>query len=85
MVARSVTDDGARGDNGKSIISLNPQRDIQTDAIQQFVDVLSGMMYYREADFYSSDLIEALFGKLPKDEAIRLAEKLSSKYRNIEE
>lgn len=74
-----------KDENGKSIISLNPQRDIKTDAIQQFVDVLSDMMYYREAEFHSVDLIKALFNKLPKEEAIKLAERLSSEYNNIEE
>ena len=70
-----------KDENGKIIVNLNPKRDIQTDAIQQFVSVLDDMIYYREADFDSSDLIERLFTKLPLSVAVNLADKLSKEYQ----
>lgn len=69
-----------KDENGKMIFN-NPKRDIQTDAIQQFVTVLDDMIYYREAEFDSSDLIEHLFTKLPLSVAVNLADKLSKEYQ----
>ena len=67
-------------ENGKTIINLNPKRDIKTDALEQFVNVLEDMIYYREAEFDSSNLIERLFEKLPSNVAIKLAEKIKRYY-----
>lgn len=56
------------------------KRDIDTGVLGQFVSVLDDMIYYREAEFDSSDLIERLFGKLPKEVAHNLADKLKTDY-----
>jgi hypothetical protein len=69
-----------KDENGKTVINLNPKRDIKTDALEQFVNVLEDMIYYREAEFDSSNLIERLFEKLPPDVAIKLAEKIKRDY-----
>lgn len=69
-----------KDENGKTIINLNPKRDIKTDALKQFVNVLEDMIYYREAEFDSSNLIERLFEKLPSDVAIKLSEKIKRDY-----
>ena len=68
-----------KDENGK-IINFTPTRDIKTDALEQFVNVLEDMIYYREAEFDSSNLIERLFEKLPSDAAIKLAEKIKHDY-----
>jgi hypothetical protein len=60
----------------------NVTRDIKTDVIEQFVSVLDDMIYYREADFDSSGLIERLFEKLPQDVCDKLIIKLKEKYEN---
>lgn len=54
----------------------NVKRDIKTDIIEQFVSVLDDMIYYREADFDSSSLIERLFEKLPQAVCDKLLVKL---------
>lgn len=69
-----------KDENGKSIINLHPTRDVKTEAIDQFVSILCDMIYYREAEYNSSDLIERLFEKLPSDKAIILLDKLKYDY-----
>jgi hypothetical protein len=66
--------------NGKTVINLNPKRDIKTDALEQFVNVLDDIIFFREAEFDSSNLIERLFEKLPSDVAIKLAKKIKRDY-----
>jgi hypothetical protein len=58
----------------------NVKRDVKTDVIEQFVSVLDDMIYYREADFDSSSLIERLFEKLPQDVCDKLIVKLKRDY-----
>lgn len=53
--------------DGKADFKIPPKRDISTDILQQFTNVLSDMIYYRKAEFDSSELIEMLFDKLPKE------------------
>src|SRR5689334_22665421 len=66
--------------NGKTDFKVPPTRDIKTEAIQKFSDVLYEMIYFRDADFDSSGLIEKLFEKLPSDVADTLFAKLKSDY-----
>jgi hypothetical protein len=65
--------------NGNTIL-VPPKRDIKTDVLNQFANVLEDMIYYREAEFDSSNLIERLFEKLPSDLAIKLSEKIKRDY-----
>lgn len=58
----------------------NVTRDIKTDVIEQFVSILDDMIYYREAKYDSSDLIERLFEKLPNDKIDLLIKKLKRDY-----
>ena len=67
-------------EDGKTDFSIPPKQDIQTHAIEQFVSVLDDMIYYREAEFDSSSLIERLFEKLPSDIAKKLFEKIKQDY-----
>lgn len=69
-----------KDENGKTVFNIKPTRDIKTDVLEQFVNVLDDMIYYREADFDSSNLIERLFAKLPSDVAIKLSEKIKRAY-----
>jgi len=70
----------AKDENGKTIVDFSPKRDIKTDVLHQFVNVLDDMIYYRVAEFDSSGLIERLFEKLPLDLAHELVEKLKRDY-----
>jgi len=56
-------------------------RDINTDVLGQFASVLGEMIYYRNADFDSSDLIESLFEKLPEEAVDKLLSKLTEDYQ----
>jgi hypothetical protein len=69
-----------KDENGKSIINLNPKRDISTDALHQITTLLDDMIYYREAEYDSSELIQRLFDKLPKEAAFKLAERIKLDY-----
>lgn len=69
-----------KDENGKSIINLNPKRDIKTEVIEQFVSLLDDMIYYRVAEFDSSNLIKNLFEKLPQDKAHLLSAELKRDY-----
>jgi len=60
----------------------NVKRDIKTDVLEQFTSVLTDMIYYREAKFDSSDLIERLFEKLPNDKIQSLLVKLKREYED---
>lgn len=66
--------------DGKSDFKTPPKRDIKTDVLDQFVSVLDDMIYYRDADFDSSGLIERLFEKLPQEAANTLLVKLKRDY-----
>jgi hypothetical protein len=68
-----------KNENGTKDFS-NIKRDVKTDVIEQFVSVLDDMIYYREADFDSSSLIERLFEKLPQDVCDKLIVKLKCYY-----
>ena len=66
-------------DDGK-IDYRKVKRDVKTDAIENFVHILYDMIYYREAEFDSSSLIEKLFEKLPQEVANKLLVKLKCYY-----
>jgi hypothetical protein len=65
--------------NGK-LLSVFPKRDVSTDALDKFTKVLDDMIYYREAEYDSSDLIKRLFEKLPSDVASKLHKFLEDTY-----
>lgn len=69
-----------KDENGKTIFNFSPKRDIKTDVLEKMTEVLDDMIYYREAEFDSSNLIEKLFKKLPLDLAITLIKKLERDY-----
>ena len=69
-----------KDDNGKTIIDLNPKRDIKTDVIDQIANVLNDMIYYREEEYDSSDLIKRLFEKLPSNVAMELSGFITAEY-----
>lgn len=67
-------------ESGKPDFTAHPTRDVKTEALEKFTSVLEDMIYYREADFDSSNLIERLFEKLPQQAACDLSLKLSADY-----
>jgi hypothetical protein len=72
----------SKTEDGKTDYKTPPKRDVKTDVIEHFVSVLYDMIYYREADFDSSGLIERLFEKLPKEAANKLLDKLKRDYED---
>lgn len=70
----------SKTEDGKTDFKTPPKRDVKTDAIEQFVNVLDDMIYYRESEFDSSSLIERLFEKLPQEVANKLLVKLKRDY-----
>jgi len=69
----------AKTEDGKTDYK-NVKRDVKTEVVEQFVSVLDDMIYYREANFDSSSLIERLFEKLPQEVANKLLFKLKRDY-----
>lgn len=69
-----------KDENGKIDFKIPPKRDIKTDAVVQFVELLDDIIYFRVADFDSSSLIERLFEKLPSDVAVKLSKKIKIEY-----
>jgi hypothetical protein len=70
----------AKTEDGKTDYKTPPKRDVKTEVVEQFVSVLDDMIYYREADFDSSSLIEKLFEKLPQQVVNDLLVKLKRDY-----
>lgn len=63
-------------EDGKTDFTRPPIRDVSTDAIDMFASVLSDMIYYRVADYDSTDLISSLVDKLPENVRQELIKKL---------
>lgn len=68
-------------EDGKPDFNKSPKRDICDNAVEQFVNVLEDIIYYREKDFDSSNLIERLFEKLPQESCESLLTKLIRDYQ----
>lgn len=57
-------------------------RDIQDEWVENIAQLMEDIIYYRVADFDSSELIEQLFNKLPQETAESLSEKLFKDYKS---
>lgn len=55
-------------------------RDIDTSFIDMFNNVLSDLLYYRKTDYDGSDLIKALFAKMPSSSTEGLINELKKTY-----
>ena len=64
--------------DGKLDFNKAPNRDIKTEALEQFSTLLGDMIYCRKAEFESSDLMELLFDKLPIASREKIVNKLTS-------
>ena len=69
-----------KDENGKHIPNRAPERDIKTDSIDDIARVLSDMIYYRKAEYDSSELIRCLFEKLPRAKGVELSKELAKRY-----
>ena len=58
------------------------RRDVQDEWVKNIAQLMGDIIYYRVADFNSSDLIEQLFNKLPQETAEKLSSKLYLEYGN---
>jgi len=68
--------------DGKTDYSKPPKRDVSTEALNQFTQVLLDLISNRVADFDSSELITLLFDNLPQDKAETLLTELNVNYGN---
>ena len=75
----------ANGPDGKIDWSKPPTRDIRTDAIRQIADLLDDLIYYREKEYDSSELIKRLFDKLPESVTGGLLAHLRKQWDEYEE
>ena len=64
--------------DGKIDFDKRPKRDIDKNILEQFTILLDELIYYREAEFDSSNLIQNLFEKLPEDKKVLLLEQLNA-------
>lgn len=69
-----------KGENGKIDFKIPPKRDIDTGVLNQIVSLLEDMIYYRDAEYDSTDLIKNLFCKLPAESAQELSVLLEKEY-----
>lgn len=67
-------------EDGKLDISKGPKRDVKESAVRMIAQVMEDMIYYREKEIDTSDLIERLFEKLPENVASELSKKLFKSY-----
>lgn len=67
-------------EDGKTDFSKPPKRDIDTGVIDQFIVVMTDLMYYRVEKYDSCSMIESLFDKLPEDKIQDLLLKLNREY-----
>lgn len=70
----------AKREDGKTDFGKLLDRDINDEAVQQFVNILYEIADYRHREFDSIDLIEKLFERLPQEAAEKLVEKLHNDY-----
>lgn len=68
----------SKDENGKTI--MPPKRDVDTSFIEMFSNVMSDIIYYREKEFDSTQLIENLFEKLSISDRETLLSKLNNAY-----
>ncbi len=66
----------SKSETGKLLI----EKDVETSALEQIVEILDDMIYYREEEFDSSFLIKNLFEKLPQNSASELLVYLNETY-----
>lgn len=70
----------SKTEDGKTDFKTPPKRDIQDAALIQITSLLDDMMYYREREFDSEDLIRRLFDKLPEEVRQELVQDLYKEY-----
>ena len=58
------------------------RRDVQDEWVKNIAQLMEDIIYYRVADFDSSELIEQLFNNLPQETAESLSEKLFKDYKS---
>jgi hypothetical protein len=67
--------------DGKPDFLAPPKRDINDSVMTQITNLLSDLIYYREKEFDSSELIRYLFDKLPEIVRKELLNKLIKNYK----
>lgn len=70
----------AKNENGKTNYSKRLGCDITNDAMKKILQVSEDLLYYREKDYDSSELIKQCFNKLPDDVRQNLIKELSDEY-----
>jgi len=72
-------------DDGKPDFTRRLGKDITNEAMKQFVALMDDIIYYREADYDTTDLITKLFEKLPDNKQQELLKTLMRDYLEEDE
>lgn len=72
-------------EDGKPDFMKRLGKDITNEAMKQFVALMDDIIYYREADYDTTDLIIKLFEKLPDDKRQELLKTLMKDYLEEED
>lgn len=72
-------------EDGKPDFMKRLGKDITNEAMKQYVALMDDIIYYREADYDTTDLIVKLFEKLPDNKQQELLKKLMRDYLEEED
>jgi hypothetical protein len=67
-------------EDGKIDYGKRLGRDITKDVLDKFCGVTEDLMYYREAEYNSSTLIQQLLNKLPEKEKLEVYKQLKGEF-----
>lgn len=68
-------------EDGKPDFMKRLGKDITNEAMKQYVNLLDEIVYLREADYDSSELIKTLFERVPEDKRQSLLKELIDAYQ----
>lgn len=69
-----------RDENGKICYNNRLGRDITKNILDKFCGVTEDLIYYREAEYDSSTLIQQLLNKLPEKEKLEIYKQLKGEF-----
>lgn len=74
-----------KDENGKLNFSKRIMTDITNDSMSEIISAVEDVVYYREREYNSENLINLLFDKLPDDIREKVLKQLNKEYGNNDE
>jgi hypothetical protein len=74
-----------KDENGKLNFSKRIMTDITDGSMSEIISAVEDMVYYREREYNSENLINLLFDKLPNDIREKVLKQLNKEYGNNDE